>query len=401
MKEGSILFVTDKFPWPLDDGGQIRTYHVLKSLAAQFRVVLLSITPPSPDYEWPIRSLGVDVISFRRSQPPWLLLFYVVKALFTSRPYPLPKNFSREIMREVRRQIDAGNVHALHFNHLDAAQYLDWLGETISRVEIVFDTHNVMSSFYERLVRSEANPFRRVYCWIQWRKMRVYEKSVMRKAGCVVVCSDVERHLLDGWGLRKCLVAPNGVDTDFFTPDQFTRPHQQFPELVFIGALDYFPNAEGVRWFIRSVLPVLDRHLRSYRLTVAGKNPPGDLIAEQEAGRVEFTGHVDDVRPYIRSADVFVVPLRIGSGTRLKILEALAMGIPVVSTRLGAEGLELQDKTHLRIADNAAEMAAAVVEMCSRPELARQMAERGRAQVVKKYAWSNVTATLTEHYGNL
>src|SRR5215831_1848762 len=154
-----ILFVTEKFPWPLDDGGQIRTYHILKSLSSRFSVTLVSLSPPLSEYEQPIRHLGVEVLTFSRRRLPWLNFWFLVQALFSRRPYPLSKNFSSEILYEIRSRVK--DVQALHLNHLDAAQYIDWLEREERRIRIVFDTHNLLTSVYSRLVKVEENLLRK------------------------------------------------------------------------------------------------------------------------------------------------------------------------------------------------------------------------------------------------
>ena len=162
--------------------------------------------------------------------------------------------------------------------------------------------------------------------------------------------------------------------------------------------MDYLPNAEGVRWFLELVLPRIEDRLSGCRITIVGKNPPRDLLKFARKGHVRFTGRVDDVRPFTRSADVFVVPLQIGGGTRLKILEALAMAIPVVSTRIGAEGLDLEDGIHLRLADTPVEMAEAIVDLCRRDVEAARMAQEGYERVCSMYDWDSVTDRLYACY---
>ena len=395
----TIVFVSQKFPWPLDDGGQIRTFHILKTLSAQFSVILIALSPSSPGLEEPIRNLGVKIITFQQDGHRWMSPWRILQTLFSRRPYPLPKNFAGEILEEIYQQISLGDVRALHLNHLDAAQYVDWIEEVGSRIRVVFDTHNVLTSLYAHLVDSEEKLLRKAYCWIQWRKMRVYEEVTMRKVDCVVVCSEAERRLLQEWGVQKCLVIPNGVDTGFFTPQTVGALRSGRPtHLVFTGAMDYMPNAHGISWFLRSVVPELDRRSLNYKLTIVGKNPPAELLAWTRAGKIEFTGRVDDVRPYTRSADVFVVPLHIGGGTRLKILEALAMQVPVVSTRIGAEGLDLRDGVHLRLADDATKMALAIADLCAQPDRGQEIARRGHARVLESYDWKAVSYPLCRYY---
>jgi glycosyltransferase involved in cell wall biosynthesis len=229
--------------------------------------------------------------------------------------------------------------------------------------------------------------------------MQRYEKSVLLKSDCVIVCSEAERELLKLWGVHNALVVPNGVDTDFFRPKvRNFRSSHIVPHLLFIGAMDYFPNMDGIRWFLRFVVPELSRRMSSYKLTIVGRNPPVDLLAWQQPGRVEFTGFVDDVRPYASSADVFFVPLRIAAGTRLKILEALAMELPVVSTRVGAEGLEFLDRVHFRLVDTAREMADVVVGLCEDPNGAQEMARAACEKLRERYGWSAVTTPLCAFY---
>ena len=292
----TVLFVSEKFPWPLDDGGQIRTFQILKALSARFSVVLVALSPSSPEHEEPIRNLGVKVVTFQRRHRRWMMPWRILQTLFSKRPYPLPKNFAGEILEEIGRQINSGDIQALHLNHLDAAQYVDWIDRVGSRINVVFDTHNVLTSLYAHLVNSERRLLRKAYCWVQWRKMRVYEEATMRKADCVLVCSEVERRLLHEWGVRRCLVIPNGVDTDFFTPQPAHQLNADRPaHLVFTGAMDYLPNAQGILWFLRSVIPGLDRRSLNYKLTIVGKRPSADLLVWERPGQIEFTGRVEDV----------------------------------------------------------------------------------------------------------
>lgn len=398
-ERSAILFVTDKFPWPLDDGGQIRTYQILSSLSARFPVVLLSTYSLASGSKQTIPNLEVEIVQFPRRRSPWMSPVHILQAFLTKRPYPLPKNFSSGILDEICRRVKDGRVGAIHFNHLDAAQYVHWLGDLERRVKIVFDTHNVLTSVYHSLARSEVNWFYKTCFRIQKRKMRLYEEAVMRKCDRIVVCSEVERDLLHSWGVRNCVVVHNGVDTSFFSPEVIQGPKREGPpHLVFTGAMDYFPNAEGLRWFLRSVVPELDRRLLKYRLTIVGKNPPLDLIAKAQPGKLEFTGRVDDIRSFARSADLVFVPLQIGGGTRLKILEALSMELPVVSTRLGAEGLDLQDRVHLRMADGPSEMAEAITELCRHRDRACQLARTGYEKVRQMYDWRAVTDPLCNYY---
>jgi hypothetical protein len=419
-----ILFVSEKFPWPVDDGGQIRTFNVLKTLASAFPVSLVALEPPSPADEKPIRELGVDVKTFRKQRPRWALPWYVAQSVLTREPYPLRKNFSREMLAEIRRQLGTGTIGALHLNQIDAAQYVERLGlarkdapaerrlqsvrsgsddgarrGSDDRVHTVFDTLNVLTMMYERLAESAREPLRKAFCTHQWRKMGRYERSLMRSVDRVLVCSDVERELVRVWGVELAMLVPNGVDIARYTFEE--RPERASdapPTIVFSGGMDYLPNQDGVRWFIAAVMPEVRKLLPRAKLVVVGKNPPPSLLALAKPNEIELTGRVDDVRPYVRAADVMVVPLRIGGGTRLKILEALAMGVPVVSTTVGAEGIGVTHAKDILLADEPPDIARAIGSVCASLARARELAANGRALVQSRYDWSSVLRELVEYY---
>ena len=394
-----LLFVTEKFPWPLDDGGQLRTWHVLAGLAAELPVTLASLAPPDPSSIEPVRALGVEVATFARRRSAARTAWYAAKALATRKPYPLEKNASRELLADLRRRIAAGGVLALHLNHLDAAQYVEDLGP--GRPGAVVDTHNLLTRMYERFADAARDPARRAYCTVQWWKMARYERELLKQVERVAVCSDVEREQLRTWGIDRVLVVPNGVDTAKLVPDGRALRAGGPPSIVFVGALSYLPNADGVRWFLAEVAPRLESKLPGFRLTIAGKDPPSDVRARAVPGRVEVPGFVDDLAGLVRGADACVVPLRIGGGTRLKILDAMALGTPVVATRVGAEGILARDREHLLLGDTPDEIAAAVAEVCTDRALARRLSENGRRLVVERYDWKQAVAPLVEHYREL
>jgi glycosyltransferase involved in cell wall biosynthesis len=442
MRDGQkILFVSEKFPWPVDDGGQIRTYNVLATLAREFRVALVALEPPSPADEQPIRDLGVDVKTFRRVRPRWAMPWYVAQSLVTRAPYPLHKNFSRAMLSAIRRELASGEVGALHMNQIDAVQYVEHLGlsrpgaptarrfetvapaagrsETVAPtarrsdatspesrrsgteagVRTVFDTLNVLTTMYERFADAARDPLRKAYCTLQWRKMSRYERAIMRAVDRVLVCSEIEKDLLRVWGVELAMLVPNGVDTERYAfEERPAKAASTAPAVVFSGGMDYLPNQDGVRWFIEAVLPQVRKLVPNLKLTVVGKNPPPSLLALAKPDEIEITGRVDDVRPYVRRSDALVVPLRIGGGTRLKILEALAMGVPVISTSVGAEGIAVTNERDIVIADEPTAIASAIASVCASRERAALLARRGRELVESRYDWPSVTRELVEYY---
>jgi len=393
-----VLYVSEKFPWPVDDGGQIRAYQILKGMAARMQVTLIGLRPPLPEHEEPIRKLGVEVVTFPRgARSKAAVGWYAAQALFTHRPYPLNKNFSAQMLAEIRRRIQDG-VGLVHLNQIDSAQYIDYLGDVRGSFRSLFETQNVLTTMYERFYETSVGTLRRTYMRQQWHKMARYEPEVMRRFDRVAVCSDVERELCKSWGVDNVSVVENGVDTALFAPLETPRETNAKPTLVFTGAMNYLPNREGFEWFLDEVVPLLERRLPPFRLLVVGKHPPESLLARAKPGTLEFTGYVDDVRDPMREGDVSIVPLRIGSGTRIKILEAMALGLPVVSTSVGAEGLAVTHGEDILLADAPEGLANAIADLCGSPERRAALGAAGRALVLRRYDWKAVTAPLIDFY---
>jgi len=396
---GRILFVTEKFPHPVDDGGQIRTYRVLVRLARELPVPLLSLDAPSRADVEAVETLKVEVACLGPRRARWQSPWFAAQALFTRAPYPMRKNFSPRLLAEIRRRIAAGGVAAVHFNHLDAAQYVEHLGPERGKVRTVFDTHNLLTRMYERFARDGANPLRRGYATIQWWRMARFEPQVLRAVDRVLVCSDTERELAHTWGVNHAMVVPNGVDLERLA-GLVRRPRAdgEPPTLVFVGGLSYAPNAEAVRWLLDEIAPEIAKLLPRVRIVLVGKGASPALLARARPPEVEFSGWVEDVRPFLAQADVCVVPIRVGGGTRIKILEAMAAGVPVVSTRVGAEGIAARDSESIVLADDPAAFARAVAELCRDPGRAASIADRAGRLVRERYGWEGVLAPLVGFY---
>ena len=285
----------------------------------------------------------------------------------------------------------------MHLNQIDAAQYLDYLDDLRGSFRTLFETQNVLTTMYERFYETAEGSLRRAYTKQQWHKMARYEPEVMQRFDRVAVCSEVERELCRTWGVHNVSVVENGVDTERFAP-QGPVGHSghsgqgpgdaERPTLVFTGAMNYLPNREGFEWFLDDVVPLLREKVPAFRLLVVGKHPPEHLLARAKPGELEFTGYVDDVRDPMREGHVSIVPLRIGSGTRIKILEAMALGLPVVSTSVGAEGLAVTSGENILLADEPRALASAIAELCNAPERRQE----------RRYDWKAVTAPLVDFY---
>ena len=266
------------------------------------------------------------------------------------------------------------------------------------RVPLVLDEHNLEYELLYRLYQGERSPGRRLYNWAEYAKFYREERACWRRADACLLTSGRERDILRGLLPDKpAAVVPNGVDIEFYRPsDAPVVPDS----LVFTGLMSYRPNIDGVVYFVEEVLPRIHRVRPGVSLTVVGAGPTAEV--ERLAGpRVVVTGAVPDTREYFARAAAAVVPLRMGSGTRLKVLEGLAMGKPLVSTSVGCEGIHVRDGEHLLIADEPQALADAVLRVLSDAALAASLARQGRALVEREYGWAAITAHLEAFYAQV
>jgi glycosyltransferase involved in cell wall biosynthesis len=262
------------------------------------------------------------------------------------------------------------------------------------------DEHNIEYDIVRRTAQVQSSVLRRVYSAIEWRKVREEERHAWRHLdGCTVTSARDRDILLAHEPTARTAVVANGVDIDFFQPPVSPAPRTP-PSLVFFGAMDYHPNTDAVLWFLRDIMPRIAPAPANLCVSIVGRRPP-DSVRAHQTSRVEVTGVVNDVRPWLERADVVIVPVRIGGGTRLKILEAMAMGKAVVSTTIGAEGLDLVAERDLLVADDAAGFAAQVARLLADSELRRRLGAAARGLVANRYSWKRSVDTLSEFYGDL
>jgi glycosyltransferase involved in cell wall biosynthesis len=261
---------------------------------------------------------------------------------------------------------------------------------TLATPTILFQ-HNVEAMIWKRHYEVQTNPVKKAYLYGQWEKMRRFESEMCRRFDSVIaVSADDREQMKREYGAEAVFDVPTGVDVEFFRPsgEMKSSPHN----MVFTGSMDWLPNDDAIRYFMREIMPLIKQQVPDATLTVVGRNPAPALV---ELGKTDpslvITGWVEDVRPYMEAAAAYVVPLRIGGGTRLKIFEAMAMEKAVVSTTVGAEGLPLSDGVELLLADEPAAFADAVVRVLTDSSYATELGQRAASIVRKNFGWRQVT----------
>ncbi len=392
-----LLFVSQQAPWPLDSGGNLRTYHLLCALRERYEVTLLS-TDPGGEAAARLGEVAsvVELVPALKKGSPLTRALSLLKSLVSKDPVLFTHNKSAALEEAVARHLSSGAYSALHLNHLDTTPY----ARAVSGVPVVIDTHNVLTEYAARRSEHENSALGR---WLWRREARLLTtREPLELSLCqrVLACSEREREaLLAAESALEVRVVPNGVAVESITP--VPDPAANSPELVFVGDLAYGPNADAAESFAAEVLPLVRAEHSEALFRVVGRNPSAALKERVDAGGVEVTGFVDDVREELMRARVFVCPIRYGSGTRLKLFEAFAAGLPVVSTRLGAEGIDCVDGEHLLIADTPEEQAAAITRLLSDDGLARSLGAAGRKLASERYDWPLIGRGLVEIYEEL
>jgi glycosyltransferase involved in cell wall biosynthesis len=392
----SVAIVDEELPYPPTSGKRIRTLNLTIRLARRHDITYICHRNRDPREArraaayfagHGIATVVVDRPVPAKSGPA----FYARLAanLFSGLPYSVATHTSRALNDALRAHASAGRVDLWHCEWTPYAEALRGVG--VGRRLVM--AHNVESVIWRRYYETEANPLKRWYIGRQWRKFERFERRVLGKVDRTVAVSGEDAELLgNAFGARRVGVVENGVDTTYFRPRAARREPGR---LLFLGSLDWRPNLDGVRLLLERVLPAVRAAEPSASLWVVGRNPP-DWLRRQAAALpgVELHGSVPDVRPFLDRCALMVVPLRIGGGSRLKILEALSSGTPVVSTRVGAEGLCLEAGRHLTVVESIDDLAPALAAGLRDPDALRAQAEEGRRRVLRQYDWDRLADEL-------
>ncbi|GJQ20366.1 MAG: hypothetical protein HBSIN02_07210 [Bacteroidia bacterium] len=318
-----------------------------------------------------------------------------VHSLFRRTPYIVSRNHSPLLLETVFAMMDG--VDLVQVEGIHAA----WYGTEVKkryRVPVVLRLHNLESANLGTYLPLHPNPLVRSFLRMEWGKLLAYERLVCGMFDRVAVVShDDERRLREIAPSVRTEVIPVGVDTASFHP----RPEGEEPgSVLWLGSLQWLPNRDSLSWFLREILPVVVDEVPSVKVRVAGSGS-GDLKKKLHHPNVDFLGEVEDIRPLIAASQVCIVPLRAGSGMRMKTLEFLAMGKAVVSTTLGAQGLGAVHGTHLICADEPSTFAQRIVDLLGSPGLREQLGREGRAFVEKRYSWDRVADAFERLYNDV
>jgi glycosyltransferase involved in cell wall biosynthesis len=422
-----ILFLTPQLPYPPHQGTTIRNYNLIANLAPRHEIHLLSFVRSQDEIAraTPLHQhcCSIEGIPTPRRSPLERSLSVFLSPL-PDMALRLPSvEFQAKLAAALRREpFDVVQIEGIEMAYPWVLEVRNWKLDygtepptSNLRLPIsIFDDHNAEYVLQQRAFETDVRQPRRwvaaLYSLIQWKKLSRYEAMVCRLADGVVAVSEADRAALQRLvpGLEVTVV-PNGVDTEFYN-DQFPMTKDQSKSgywdldighcsLVFTGKMDFRPNVDAVLWFCREVLPLVRRQMANVRFYIVGQSPHRRVLRLADDPAVIVTGYVDDVRSYIAGACVYVAPLRIGGGTRLKVLEAMAMGKPIVSTSLGCEGFQgLIPGRELSIADSPEDFAQRVIELLEDASRRERLGQAARCFVEERYDWRLIVPRLEQIY---
>lgn len=392
MTRPRVLAATSEPPWPLNSGGHIRSFHLMRTLAAATDLRL--VCPVALEHAAGVEALRAAGIDVRPAPVPvrakWGEAKRLIGAAVSGEPYVM---YRRHAWREARavwaQELRATPPDVLYLDHLDAFLYR----AAAPGIPAVIDLHNVYSLLARRTADEQASVAKRLFLRGEARKLARIEQRAARACEAVCAVSDAEAAHFRTLGATAVHTIPNGVDCHALA--DLPAGREGPPVVMFLGTMSWGPNAAAARFLAREVLPALRARVPGATLAVVGRDPPADLLALNGTPGIEVTGSVPDVKPYLLRASLLAVPLDAGGGTRLKILEAFAAGLPVVSTAVGAEGIAAHPSEHFALAERPtfAEVTAALLS--DRAEGTR-MATRARELAYAVYDWSRIGAKMVE-----
>ena len=395
-----ILYITQFLPYPLDNGGAIKTYQTLKILSQKHKVYLfcfLESKERKKDHKILEKKLKIEVktvvsrlplVEFREIKKD------ILKSLFSWLPFIVYRYKNRKMARQVNKRIEKG-IDAIHIDHLNLASYLPGKKNCLW----VLEEHNIESEFNLRIFKKESFNKFKIFSFLEMVKTYLYEKIIVSRFDYWLAISKIDKEKLIKRGAKqeKTFFLP----VSFKTKSLFSFKKERF-NIFFVGDLAWWPNKDGVLWFIKEVFPLIKKKISKVQFFLMGRRA-GEVIKKLASldSQIKLLGPVKNLNHFLKEASCFVIPLRGGGGVKIKVLTSLASGIPVVSTTIGVEGIEIKDSHEVVLANKPMDFAEAVVSVLKSKDLAESLSKTGLDFIKKNYHEEKAKAVLDSVYNNL
>jgi glycosyltransferase involved in cell wall biosynthesis len=395
-QEMKVLWLTYDLPYPLHSGGKLRAYHLIKGLSENHQIDLFSFIRSEDQLQYlpKLKKYCQKIETFKR--PVVWSPRNVLRAGFSTLPFAAATYYFRSARDRVLKMAEEGGYDLVHFESFYPAVYLPFIKSLGSKV--LMGSENVEYRVYQRFAEQQRFPPARWFLSIDILKMKKFEEKLWRLADVNVAPSGDDADVISQVTEKKCYVVPNAVDSGSFS--KIKKNLHQGLACLFVGDFTYLTNRDAVRWLVEDVLSTINNQQSTINLLLVGRNPT-DYIKSLASDNIIVDADIEDIRDAYARADIFLAPIRIGGGTRLKILEAMASGLPVVSTTVGVEGLEVRDGREVLIADTPQRFAEKIDLLLKNPELRDKIGNAGKLLVSQKYDWKFSVEKLNEIYHSL
>ncbi len=398
-----FLLLTPQYPYPPHKGTTLRNYNIIANLAQRHEIDLLTFADTQSSLDSPLNQMcrRIATVPLRNRS----IVRRAIDTVLSPSPDMGLRLWSIQFKQKLEEWLADSTYDVVQVEGIELARY----GLSLVRAsgaghrwgQMLFDDHNAEYLLQQRIAEAEIMThglnLGAIYSSIQARKLRSFERSICQRADRVVAASAADvaaLHQLDP-ALKICVI-PNGVDTEYYRRNKVSPVDLPPHSLVFTGTMDFRPNVDAVLWFAREILPLVRQKIADAHFVIVGQRPHGRLAVLRNVASITITGDVEDTRPYIAAASVTVIPLRMGSGTRLKVAEALSMEAAIVSTTLGAEGFSIESGRELLLADDPVSFAKSIVDLIDDPARGRSLGQAGRALAIDQYEWRKIVPKFEE-----
>ena len=389
-----ILQICSQVPYPPVDGGKVGIFNITKYLAKRgHKIAMIALGDPVDASYAPLRSYcDLHVVSMSTKNS----VIGVALNLFSSLPYNISKYSSNKLQTIIASVLNKNTFDVVHIDSLHMASYGVWIMREY-RLPVILREHNVESTIMERYLFTATNPLLRIYIAMQLRRIKRYEAKMAGEFDSCCPITDVDaRRIIQMQPNAKIKVISGGVEGTLFT--EYCDTKERIPNsLVFIGVLNWIPNQDAFEWFIKEVFPRILIGAFGTKLFIIGKDVPSKLL-QYESEKIIFKGFIPDLKKETLKYEISIAPFRIGGGLRLKIIECLAMSLPVVATEVGCEGIEVKDGDSILIGNTAEEFAEKTLHLLNNPVLRERIARRGYTVSDRLYRWESVAEKFEEVY---
>ena len=386
-----ILHISPRKPYPPTDGGKIVAYNTIKYLAMRGHKITLACIVEKEE-EIPELEKFCEWIPIQKDTTTTTA--GLLSNLFSKKPYTIFKYHSEKIKQKIREILRKDDFDIVYIDGLHTAYYGTYIKQEFG-LPVVLREHNVEAKIMERFYKNQKNPLIKAYAYLQHKKLSCYEAAICEVFDkCFMITEEDERRIKEMNPRVRTSVIPSGVDTSYFYSMEI---EEESFSIVSAASMDWLPNVEGMFWFCKDIFPLIKKEIPEIKLYVVGKNPP-DSVKSLEKDDIIVTGFVEDVREYIARSAVFIVPLKTGSGMRIKILNALAMERAIVSTSIGCEGIDVINGKNIYIADTEEEFSQGVIKLLKNKEKRKRLGEAGLKLVKEKYQWERIAEQIEKEY---